>query len=164
MILYKLRSYIAKQYIAWKYNNIYYISPYHFDSMLEIDINYLRSLKKDLTDYHDISVITDGRPCSDAVKECYKELIDNLKSYYNRTYKSAKKQFDDYAHKRRVLNYLAKHNKLNSFRLKECKDLNKYWNKWKPQFDEFPEIPDISYFVKMNEQDNKLKEIEDDFK
>ena len=44
------------------------------------------------------------------------------------------------------------------------KELNKYWNKWKPQFDEFPNVPDISYFVKLNEQENKLKEIEDDFK
>ena len=164
MILYKLRAYLAKRYIAWKYNNILYISPWHFNSMLDIDIKYLQSLRTDFINYGDISAFTDGRPCSDAVKASYQSLINNLKEYYDRTYKSAKKQFDDYAHKRRILNYLAKHKKLNSFRLKECKELNKYWNKWKPQFDEFPEIPDITYFVKINEQYNKLKEIEDDFK
>jgi hypothetical protein len=73
MILYKLRSFIAKQYIAWKYNNILYISPWHFNSMLEIDIKYLYSLKKDMTDYYDISVFTEGKPCSDAVKHTYQE-------------------------------------------------------------------------------------------
>ena len=165
MILRKFRRWLATKIIAWKYNNKF-MSETYFPEMIKVRVNYLLNLRKDFVTYS-----WDGKNyfdydkvrLSDDTKKAYHKLMDNLTGYYTETYSKAKNLIHEFAHTRRILNYLNKHKMLNAEKQKVCKNLNKAFAEYVTTFNQFPPEPDVEYFIKLEKEKEMLKDLEDDF-
>lgn len=165
MILRKFRRWLATKIIAWKYNNKF-ITETYFPEMIKIRVNYLLNLKKDFVTYS-----WDGKNyfdydkvrLSDDTKKAYHQLMNNLTGYYTDNYSKAKKLIHEFAHTRRILNYLNKHKMLNAEKQKVRISLNKAFAEYVTVFNQFPPEPDVEYFIKLEKQKEMLKDMENDF-
>lgn len=165
MILFKLRTFFAKRFIVWKYNNMW-ISPDYFPDMFKIRVEYLQQLRKDFISYSfngDDYFNVKNTKVTAEIRKTYQMLIDNLTEYYTNTYKKANDLLHEYAHKRRILNYLYKHKKLSKEKQIVMKNLNEAFAKYVTIFEQFPPKPDIPYFIKLEKHEEMLKDMEDDF-
>lgn len=165
MILRKFRKWLATKIIAWKYNNKFLTVDY-FPNMIKIRVKYLSDLKRDFVKYS-----WDGKNyfdydkvrISEDTKKAYHMLMDNLTGYYTDTYSKAKDLIHEFAHTRRILNYLNKHKMLNAEKQKVRISLNKAFAEYVTVFNQFPPEPDVEYFIKLEKQNEMLKDMEDDF-
>ena len=103
------------------------------------------------------------RKLDECLKLEYHKLMDKLTGYYTDTYSKAKNLIHEYAHTRRILNYLNKHKMLNAEKQKVCKNLNKAFAEYVTTFNQFPPEPDVEYFIKLEKEKEMLKDLEDDF-